>query len=237
MLNAKTMSYGRPALSARAEVEAPHQKAFNAYLRSGDDDGLRGLTLEGKAMSTAVAPMVVTWSTRRRRSASSRCWSVDLVAAVDCQCRAGRGDLVRRARRPQSKWVRAGPRKRRPPPKPRRRPSSASRSSCMSWRRCRKPRSVCWTTAPSTWKAGWPRRSRPASSVPRLRPSSTGTAWTSRRASSCRPRWRMRPGPGAAWAMSRPVLRRTLPPPTPADCIVNLVYALGADYRANSAPS
>jgi HK97 family phage major capsid protein len=55
MLNAKTMTYGRPALSARAEVEAPHQKAFNAYLRSGDDDGLRGLTLEGKAMSTAVA--------------------------------------------------------------------------------------------------------------------------------------------------------------------------------------
>jgi HK97 family phage major capsid protein len=55
MLNAKTMAYGRPALSARADVEAPHQKAFNAYLRSGDDDGLRGLTLEGKAMSTAVA--------------------------------------------------------------------------------------------------------------------------------------------------------------------------------------
>lgn len=55
MLNAKTMSYGRPALSPRAEVEAPHQKAFNAYLRTGDDDGLRGLTLEGKAMSTAVA--------------------------------------------------------------------------------------------------------------------------------------------------------------------------------------
>ena len=55
MLNAKTMAYGRPALSARAEVEVPHQKAFNAYLRSGDDDGLRGLTLEGKAMSSAVA--------------------------------------------------------------------------------------------------------------------------------------------------------------------------------------
>jgi hypothetical protein len=36
----------------QAEVEAPHQKAFNAYLRNGDDDGLRGLTLEGKAMST-----------------------------------------------------------------------------------------------------------------------------------------------------------------------------------------
>lgn len=54
MLKAKTMSYGRPALSAQAEVEAPHKKAFSAYLRNGDDDGLRGLTLEGKALSTNV---------------------------------------------------------------------------------------------------------------------------------------------------------------------------------------
>jgi HK97 family phage major capsid protein len=45
----------RPALATAAETEAPHQKAFDAYLRSGDDDGLRGLELEGKAMSTAVA--------------------------------------------------------------------------------------------------------------------------------------------------------------------------------------
>ena len=45
----------RPHLSARADVEAPHQKAFAAYLRSGDDDGLRGLVLEGKAMNSAVA--------------------------------------------------------------------------------------------------------------------------------------------------------------------------------------
>ena len=35
MLNAKTMTYGRPALSAAAEVDAPHKKAFNAYLRNG----------------------------------------------------------------------------------------------------------------------------------------------------------------------------------------------------------
>lgn len=45
----------RPALATGAETEAPHQKAFDAYLRSGDDDALRGLELEGKAMSTAVA--------------------------------------------------------------------------------------------------------------------------------------------------------------------------------------
>jgi len=46
---------GRPALARAAETEAPHQKAFEAYVRSGDDDGLRGLQLEGKALSTAVA--------------------------------------------------------------------------------------------------------------------------------------------------------------------------------------
>ena len=55
MLNAKTMTYGRPALSAQADADVPHKKAFGAYLRCGDDDGLRGLVLEGKALSTAIA--------------------------------------------------------------------------------------------------------------------------------------------------------------------------------------
>jgi HK97 family phage major capsid protein len=54
MLDHKTALAGRPALSTAVEVEAPHQKAFDAYLRSGDDDALRGLELEGKGMSTAV---------------------------------------------------------------------------------------------------------------------------------------------------------------------------------------
>ncbi len=54
MLDRKTAHSGRPALSAAAEPAAPHQKAFDAYLRSGDDDALRGLVLEGKALSTAV---------------------------------------------------------------------------------------------------------------------------------------------------------------------------------------
>ena len=55
-LDRKTMTAGaRPALAAAAGIEAPHQKAFAAYLRSGDDDALRGLEMEGKALSTAVA--------------------------------------------------------------------------------------------------------------------------------------------------------------------------------------
>ncbi len=53
-LDRKMAGYGRPVL-AGGEGSAPHQKAFDAYLRSGDDDGLRGLVLEGKAMGTAVA--------------------------------------------------------------------------------------------------------------------------------------------------------------------------------------
>ncbi|WP_289041432.1 phage major capsid protein [uncultured Aliiroseovarius sp.] len=46
---------GRPHLAAAADLDAPHQKAFEAYVRGGDDDALRGLELEGKAMSSAVA--------------------------------------------------------------------------------------------------------------------------------------------------------------------------------------
>ena len=55
MLDRKSTPLGRPALAASAEFEAPHQKAFEAYLRSGDDDALRGLDIEAKGMSTQVA--------------------------------------------------------------------------------------------------------------------------------------------------------------------------------------
>ncbi len=54
MLDRKSKIAARPHLSAATDEGAPHQKAFNAYLRSGDDDGLRGLELAGKSMTTAV---------------------------------------------------------------------------------------------------------------------------------------------------------------------------------------
>lgn len=53
MLDRKSAFRGRTPLSTVAEVEVPHQKAFNAYLRSGDDDGLRGLVIEEKGLSVA----------------------------------------------------------------------------------------------------------------------------------------------------------------------------------------
>ena len=55
MIERKTHAAGRPALETAAAVDVPHRKAFAAYLRNGDDDGLRGLALEGKALNTAVA--------------------------------------------------------------------------------------------------------------------------------------------------------------------------------------
>lgn len=56
MLDRKTvLGRARPALATAAEIEAPHQKAFAAYLRSGEEEALRGVELEGKALGTAVA--------------------------------------------------------------------------------------------------------------------------------------------------------------------------------------
>ncbi|PWJ19147.1 phage major capsid protein [Jannaschia seohaensis] len=45
----------RPQLETAQSTEAPHQKAMDLYLRSGDDDALRALSLEGKALNTAVS--------------------------------------------------------------------------------------------------------------------------------------------------------------------------------------
>ncbi len=55
MLDRKSTTLARPALATTTDMGAPHQKAFEAYLRSGDDDALRGLDVEAKSMSTAVA--------------------------------------------------------------------------------------------------------------------------------------------------------------------------------------
>ncbi|ABL70982.1 MULTISPECIES: phage major capsid protein [Paracoccus] len=52
MLDRKTISRPRAPLSVEADQGAPHQKAFDAYIRHGDDGALRGLPLEGKAMTS-----------------------------------------------------------------------------------------------------------------------------------------------------------------------------------------
>ncbi|WP_282120457.1 phage major capsid protein [Ruegeria atlantica] len=54
MLDRKSITAARPHLAASIEDGAPHQKAFDAYVRCGDDDGLRGLDMEAKSLSSAV---------------------------------------------------------------------------------------------------------------------------------------------------------------------------------------
>lgn len=54
MLDRKSTLPQRTPLGAAHDAGAPHQKAFDAYLRSGDDDALRGLEMDVKSLSTAV---------------------------------------------------------------------------------------------------------------------------------------------------------------------------------------
>ncbi|MFN3936642.1 MAG: phage major capsid protein [Gemmobacter sp.] len=54
MLDRKNAGFARPALSTAADTVAPHARAFDAYLRRGDEEALRGLVLEGKGLNTAI---------------------------------------------------------------------------------------------------------------------------------------------------------------------------------------
>ncbi len=54
MLDRKTNRAGRPQLAAATSAEAPHQKAFCGYIRTGDETALRSLLPESKALSTTV---------------------------------------------------------------------------------------------------------------------------------------------------------------------------------------
>lgn len=49
-LDRKATDVRRPALSASALEDLPHKKAFSAYVRTGDDDGLRVLDVEAKGI-------------------------------------------------------------------------------------------------------------------------------------------------------------------------------------------
>ncbi|MCU0828112.1 MAG: phage major capsid protein, partial [Tabrizicola sp.] len=201
MLNAKTMSYGRPALSARAEVEAPHQKAFNAYLRTGDDDGLRGLTLEGKAMSTAVAAdggyLVDPQTSERIQSLLLSTSSLRSVANV-VQVEATSFDVIVDRSEVGSGWA----------------TETAATTEVEGWLAEKIATRFIRAEAAAFVNGDGVDKPRGI-----LLPTKVANAsWT----------WGnigyVPTGAAADFATTNP-----------ADCIVNLVYALGADYRANGA--
>ena len=53
-IETKTGFAGRPALAGGVRGDDLHYHAFDAYLRTGDDDALRGLEMDVKSMSTVV---------------------------------------------------------------------------------------------------------------------------------------------------------------------------------------
>jgi HK97 family phage major capsid protein len=53
-LDRKSAELRRPVLEASANSALPHRKAFAAYVRRGDEDGLKSLALEGKGLNTGI---------------------------------------------------------------------------------------------------------------------------------------------------------------------------------------
>lgn len=87
----------RPALERAAAHDGLHLKAFDAYLRSGDDDALRGLVLEGKSLNTAVNSeggyLVDPQTSARIQGALTAAASLRAVANV-VQVEAGQYDVL-----------------------------------------------------------------------------------------------------------------------------------------------
>ena len=53
-IDRKSSDVRRPALATGAEAELPHVKAFSAYVRRGDEEALRSLSIESKGLNTSV---------------------------------------------------------------------------------------------------------------------------------------------------------------------------------------
>ena len=181
MLDRKSLRLARPALSATADLAAPHQKAFNAYLRSGDDDGLRGLEIEGKAMSTAVNSdggyLVDPVTSETVKSVLAATASIRAIANV-VNVEASSFDVLIDRNDAGAGWANET--------------ASTTETGTPQIDRISIPlfelnalpkaNSVCSTTPPSISKPGWRAGSRTSSRVPRPRPLSAVTAWTSRAA-------------------------------------------------------
>lgn len=86
MMDRKSHITARPPLSGGVELGAPHRKAFSAYLRHGDDDALRGIEIEGKALSTAINSdggfLVDPQTADRVKSVLASATSIRAVASV-----------------------------------------------------------------------------------------------------------------------------------------------------------
>ena len=84
-IDRKSAGAGRPALARAADAEAPHRKALAAYLRSGDEDGLRAVSVERKGLTSVNAEggwLVDPQTSGRIQSALTGAGSLRAVAQV-----------------------------------------------------------------------------------------------------------------------------------------------------------
>ena len=91
-LDRKAVAAARPHLSAtRADATTPHRKAFAAYVRQGDEDRVRGLDMEEKALNTAVSAEGGVLVDPRPPAASNRsCAPPRRCAPSPASCRSTR---------------------------------------------------------------------------------------------------------------------------------------------------
>lgn len=82
MLDRKTALAARPALSVAAETDLPHRKALGAYIRSGNEEQLRGVELEQKALNTADGVLVDPHTSEMVRSSLAATASLRAIASI-----------------------------------------------------------------------------------------------------------------------------------------------------------
>ena len=220
-----------PALRSGACLE--HKAAFEAYVRGGEDDGLRRSGAEGA---------LGRHRRRRRLPGAGRDRARDQPAAAATSRRSAPSPASARCRRSSTRSRSRSParrpagsaRPRRGRDRPRRRSPSCSSRRWSSTPCRRRPRRSS-TTSPSTSTSGSPRRCaiafatagrhrlrhrrrhQQAEGLPRLHQD--------RR----RPR-----GPGATSATSSPASPAPSPPSNPSDKLIDLVYTLKSGYRQNA---
>ena len=182
MLNTKTMN-ARPTLSAEVNDTAPHKKAMDAYLRAGDEDALRGLDLEAKALNTAVNAeggfLVDPETSAQIQGVLNGAGSLRAIANV-VQIEATSFDVLVDHTDIGAGWASetGSLAETSTPAIDRIKPSRFT--SC---RPCRRQASGCSMMRPLTSKAGWPTGSPTSLPAPKARPLSQATVWTSPRAS------------------------------------------------------
>ena len=221
----------RSAGDAASAPAGEHKRAFEAYVRRGDDAALRG-SKEGAV--GRLARTAATWCRRDRDRDRQAASPLSPIRAHRRRCGQVSGAVYKKpfmTTGPAVGWVgetAARPQTATPTLAELQFPAMelyampAATATLLEDTR-RQHRRV-------DRRARW-RRPSPSR---RARPSSPATAPTSRRASSPIPRWPRRAGAGASIGYVATGVAGALPASDPSDVLIDPIYALKAGYRQNA---